>query len=176
MKRILLALSLLIVSFSLPGEVDGDFPVGKTVPVIVRAGWTLSEIAQGVGMDLDSLISLNGIQDPHGIHPGEVLKTYPYSDWNQVVVSWYQDGRVRADGQPFDPDDPTVVAHKWLPFGTRVKLTREDNGQSIIVVVQDRGPYVAGRDFDLSRGAAKKLGILRKGIVRCYVEVLSSPE
>ena len=175
MKRILLVLFLTLCLVSQGIAID-CIPTVKTIPVVVRAGWTLAEISQGVGMNLSSLMSLNKIQNPNDVYPGEVLKTYPYSDWSQVVVSWYQDGKTRADGQPFNPDDPTVVAHKWLPFGTRVKLTREDNGRSIIVVVRDRGPYVRGRDFDLSRGAAQKLGIIRKGVVRCYVEVLSSSE
>ena len=91
-------------------------------------------------------------------------------------MSWYQDGTQRADGNPFDPDEVTVVAHKWLPFGTKVRLTLLDGSKkSIVVVVRDRGPYVAGRDFDLSRGAAQKLGIIEKGVVRCRVEILSSP-
>lgn len=175
MKRALLVLFLLVVGFSLQAGIH-KISVVKTIPIVVRPGWTLAEIAAGVGMKMESLMQLNGVKDPNNIYSGQVLQADPYSDWNQVVVSWYQDGKTRADGQPFNPDDPTVVAHKWLPFGARVRLTRIDNGQSIIVTVRDRGPYVAGRDFDLSRGAAEKLGIIKKGVVRCYVEILSSPE
>ncbi len=176
MKRIEFVFSFVVICLLWQGGGVDNFSTIKTVPVVIRSGWTLSEIAQGTGMSLSSLMNLNKIQNPDDIYPEEVLKTYPYSDWQEVVVSWYEDGTTRADGQPFDPNDPTVVAHKWLPFGTRVKLTREDNGQSIVVVVRDRGPYVAGRDFDLSRGAAQKLGIFQKGIARCTVEIMSSPE
>lgn len=176
LKRTLLALFLALVCLNSLGiSVRNVSPI-RPIPIIIRANWSLAEIATGVGMKLESLMQLNSIKDPNSISPGQVLQTYPYSDWNQVLVSWYQDGKVRADGQPFNPDDPTIVAHKWLPFGTRVQLIREDNGQSIIVVVRDRGPYVAGRDFDLSRGAAEKLGIIEKGVVRCTVKVISSPE
>ena len=159
---ILLGSCLLCFSVVLgPGNVTPKQPVS----VVVRPGWTLQEIAQGVGMSLENLVRLNGIQNAQEIYPGQVLKTYPYTDKREAVVSWYESGKRRADGQPFDPDDPEVVAHKWLPFGTQVRLTRVDNGQSVVVVVRDRGPYILGRDFDLSRGAAKQLGIIKKGVV-----------
>ncbi len=76
-----------------------------------------------------------------------------------------------ANGKEFDMDDSSVVAHKWLPFGTKVRLTRK--GKSIVVVVQDRGPYVKDRNFDLSRASASELGIKNTGVAECQVEILS---
>jgi len=102
-----------------------------------------------------------------------------------MVASWYgpgmelhslPDGRrvaLTAEGEIFDMNDPTIVAHKSLPFGTRLKLTHPDTGVSIRVVVQDRGPYVAGRDLDLSKGAASKIGIIEEGEAELIVEFLS---
>lgn len=148
----------------------------QPVLIIVRASWSLQDIAWGVGMDIKLLIEMNGLQNPDDIFPGQILKAQPYSDRQEVIVSWYQDGTQRADGQLFDPNDETVVAHKWLPFGTQVRLTLIGRNRSIIVTVCDRGPYIDGRDFDLSRGAAIQFGIILEGIARCSVEIIGSSD
>jgi len=80
-----------------------------------------------------------------------------------------------ANGEIFDMYDPSVCAHKWLPFGTKVRLTRVDTGQSVEVIVKDRGPYIPNRHFDLSYAAAKKLDMVKVGVVLCKVEVLDWP-
>ena len=67
------------------------------------------------------------------------------------------DGKQTASGEIFDQDDMTC-AHKSLPFGTKLKVVRKDNGKSVVVRVNDRGPYVDGRILDLSVAAGKKLG------------------
>ncbi len=152
----------------------------KTLSIAPRITWTLREIANGVGMTLERFLSLN---DLYGFNPdreltrqdiGQIssLKVEPYSSFDVVLVTWYESGREMANGQPFNPEDETVVAHKWLPFGCRVRLTWLDTGQSIVVVVQDRGPYIGDRHFDLSRGAARKLGMKDAGKAWCRVEVL----
>ena len=58
---------------------------------------------------------------------------------------------------PFRMNDPTIVAHKTLPCGTKVRLENPETGKVIVAVVKDRGPYVKGRTFDLSAAAAEKL-------------------
>lgn len=65
-----------------------------------------------------------------------------------------------------------TCAHKSLPFGTRLKLVNLENGRSAVVVVNDRGPFVAGRDIDVSKAAAGELGIIREGTGRVMVTVL----
>lgn len=102
-----------------------------------------------------------------------------------MTASWYgpgmklhtmPDGRrvaLMANGDVFNMDDPTVVAHKTLPFGTELKLTNPNNGREILVTVQDRGPFVAGRELDLSRGAAKKIGMITAGEAELIVERLN---
>lgn len=90
-------------------------------------------------------------------------------------ASWYGpgfNGNDMANGVPFNQDDPTVVAHKTLPFGTRLRVHNLDNGRSIDVIVQDRGPYVAGRCVDLSKGAATQLGMINAGTARVRVQYL----
>lgn len=75
-------------------------------------------------------------------------------------ASWYQHGKRTANGERFIPDGYTT-AHKTLPFGTNLELTH--NGKSVRVRVNDRGPFIKGKDLDLSRGAAKALGCIEKG-------------
>ena len=74
----------------------------------------------------------------------------------RAVTTWYGpgfNGRRTASGEVFDMDGMTA-AHKTFPFGTRLRVTNPKNGKSVVVVVNDRGPFVAGRDLDLSKGAA----------------------
>lgn len=88
-----------------------------------------------------------------------------------VVSSWYQHGKRTASGQRFDPNGLSA-AHRTLPFGTKLRLTNPHNGKSIIVTVNDRGPFVRGTGLDVSRGAAQQLDFIRKGKTRLIMEVL----
>ncbi len=72
------------------------------------------------------------------------------------------DGKQTASGEIFDQDDYTC-AHKELPFGTKLKVVRDDNGESVVVRVNDRGPYVGDRILDLSVAAGKELGLDKVG-------------
>lgn len=71
-------------------------------------------------------------------------------------------GRPTASGERFDMSDLTA-AHKTLPFGTRVLVTNPSNGRSVIVRINDRGPYAHGRTIDLSRAAAEQIGLVGRG-------------
>ena len=88
-----------------------------------------------------------------------------------VVSSWYQSGTKTASGQRFDPNGLSA-AHRTLPFGTKLRLTNPNNGKSIIVTVNDRGPFIRGTGLDVSRGAAQQLGFIRKGKTRLVMQVL----
>ncbi len=68
-----------------------------------------------------------------------------------------------------------TAAHKTLPLGSKVQVTDVRTGKSIVVRVNDRGPFVKGRIIDLSRRAASKLGIIKRGTTRVRVKVLSVP-
>ena len=63
-----------------------------------------------------------------------------------------------------------TCAHKTLKFGTKLRVTNPDNNKSVIVTVNDRGPFIRGRDLDLSYGAAKKIGIVKIGVARVKME------
>lgn len=82
-------------------------------------------------------------------------------------------GRTMANGKVFNRNDPTVVASRDLPFGTRVEFINPETGQAIVCTVQDRGPVDKHRDFDLSYGAARKLGLdLKRGLFQIQARVL----
>ena len=87
------------------------------------------------------------------------------------VASYYWQPQRLATGGWFNPDGLTA-AHRTLPFGTRVRVTHAGSGRSVNVVINDRGPYIAGRIIDLSRGAAKIIGMTGQGIARVKVQVL----
>lgn len=89
----------------------------------------------------------------------------------QAVASWYRHGKVTANGERFDPNGLTV-AHKSLPFNTMIQFTNPSTGQSIVARVNDRGPFIRGREFDLSLRSAQLLGFQDRGVVRLNVEIL----
>lgn len=79
------------------------------------------------------------------------------------VASWYgtESGSRTANGEHFDGTSLTA-AHKTLPFGTRLKVTYQ--GKSVVVRVNDRGPYIKGRTLDLAKAAATKIGLTKAGV------------
>ncbi len=81
------------------------------------------------------------------------------------MASFYHEPQPTASGERFNADGITA-AHKSLPFGTRVKVTYMATGQSVVVRINDRGPYVGGRIIDLSRGAARAIGMVGAGVGR----------
>jgi rare lipoprotein A len=87
-----------------------------------------------------------------------------YASGNQCGgASWYSlPGQRTANGERMNPNAMTA-AHKFLPFGTRVRVVDQNSGKSIQVTINDRGPFVRGRIIDLSRAAATRLGISGAG-------------
>jgi rare lipoprotein A len=106
------------------------------------------------------------------------LAVRPYSLWRAPagsgqhgVASYYWQGQRVASGGLFNPNGMTA-AHRTLPFGTRVRVTHLGNGRSVEVRINDRGPYIAGRIIDLSRGAAGVIGMHGQGVARVRVTIL----
>ncbi len=90
------------------------------------------------------------------------------------LASWYGPGfhgARTANGERFNQDAMTA-AHKTLPFGTRVRVTNLHNGRSVIVRINDRGPFTPGREIDLSRGAAAAIGLIGAGVGPVRIDVL----
>lgn len=89
-------------------------------------------------------------------------------------ASWYGPGfhgNLSASGEPFDQNALTA-AHRELPFGTLVLVTNLDNGRSVVVRINDRGPYIGDRMIDLSAAAASMLGMMNSGVAPVQLDVL----
>jgi len=92
------------------------------------------------------------------------------------LASYYNDyfaGKMTASGEKYDPAKLTA-AHKSLPIGTMIKVTNLDNDKSVVVRVNDRGPYVKGRILDLSKSAATQLGLIQAGYARVSYTIIES--
>ncbi|HVZ04641.1 septal ring lytic transglycosylase RlpA family protein [Hyphomicrobium sp.] len=111
------------------------------------------------------------IPQPYGLHGPQPPQTSPAMTG---LASYYgaSAGTVTATGEHFDPSGLTA-AHRTLPFGTRVRVTRVDTGQSVIVRINDRGPFKRGRVIDLSEGAARTLKMTDVGLTNVRLEVLN---
>ncbi len=88
-------------------------------------------------------------------------------------ASFYSPGTYLASSVRLAPTVMTA-AHRTLPFGTRVRVSDPGTGRSVVVVINDRGPFVPGRVLDLSAGAARALGIERRGVSRIHADVLAT--
>ena len=97
------------------------------------------------------------------------------SGWSERgIASWYGGkfhGRATASGEIFDMEKVSA-AHKRLPFGTVVRVENLDNGKQLKVRINDRGPFVRGRIIDLSRAAARELGMLEAGVAKVRITVV----
>jgi rare lipoprotein A (peptidoglycan hydrolase) len=93
------------------------------------------------------------------------------------VASWYGpgfEGHTTSSGERFDSNELTA-ASKTLPLGARVRVTNPDNGRSVVVRINDRGPFVRGRSLDLSHRAAQQIGLTGKGVGRVQVASADAP-
>ena len=98
-----------------------------------------------------------------------------YIDKGMMKASWYGPkfhGRITANGELFDQMALTA-AHKKLKFGTLLRITNPKNNKSVVVRINDRGPYIAGRQLDLSKAAALELGMIEKGVLKLKVEEIT---
>ena len=87
------------------------------------------------------------------------------------VASYYYSGHTTASGAKYNPDGLSA-AHRSLPFGTRVRIRHLGNGRTVDVRINDRGPFIGGREIDLSRGAARVIGMIGSGLARVSVTIL----
>lgn len=138
-----------------------------------RPGWAVTTL---LGLGLGAISGCGaGRFVPPAPDPGPALATTTPADRPEVgLASWYgqfHHGRPTASGEIFDMAQLTA-AHRTLPFGTRLRVTNLQNGRFVGVRVNDRGPYVAGRILDLSRGAARMLDMVERGVVSVRLDVV----
>lgn len=173
--------------------VKGAIGTGKIIYKVGEFTFTVVMAPLTWPFTRDGLESIDGLSPKEAVKQGRV-KRAPYVVNGKRYVpmtlaeaakyrekgtaSWYGDetrsqkgGHMTANGEAFDPDGLNA-AHKHLPLPTYVKVTNLDNGKSIIIRVNDRGPFVAGRIIDLSAGAARKLGFYKKGTAKVLVETI----
>ena len=117
---------------------------------------------------------------PSDITPEELPSEFKPEEFESrdVIASWYGEpfhGKMTASGRKYDMFDMTC-AHKTLPFGTQLKVSNVDNGKAVDVIVNDRGPFVRGRDIDLSYGAAKEIGLVGKGVGKVRISYVGRDE
>jgi rare lipoprotein A len=169
--------------------------IGTGKAIYTVGGFTFKVVMAPISWPLtrEEIESIDGLSPREAIQKGRV-KNAPYvvhgrryvpmsvekaeSYREEGVASWYgietrkkRGGHMTANGEAFDPDGFTA-AHKYLPLPFHVRVKNLDNGRSILVRVNDRGPFVDGRIIDLSAGAARKLGFYRKGTARVMVEAV----
>ena len=87
-------------------------------------------------------------------------------------ASWYKMGFKTASGERFKPNGLTA-AHRTLPFGTRVRVKNLRNGKSVVVRINDRGPFIKSRIIDVSKGAAQRIGLISSGVTKVSVQVVN---
>lgn len=143
----------------------------------VKAGDTLWGLAVNTfHVNLQDLIRDNGIENPNVLQIGQKLTINKpaVTGEDEVTASWYGKnfhGKPMANGRPYNMFANTI-AHKELPLGTEVELNNPRTGESTKAVVTDRGPYIEGRDVDLSYGLARKLSLLENGIGTLVMKIL----
>ncbi|MFQ5689177.1 MAG: septal ring lytic transglycosylase RlpA family protein [Gemmatimonadota bacterium] len=146
----------------LPAATGGPLPAGRRDPArILRGGWPLLAVLPL----LVGAACAGRSPAPAVLAPG----------WTERgIASWYGPkfhGRRTASGEIYDMDAMTA-AHRWLPFGTVLRVENRDNGRSAVVRINDRGPFVRGRIIDLSRAAARAVGMLGRGTARVRLVLL----
>jgi rare lipoprotein A len=154
----------------LNGLIEDPLPVGLEI-AIPSSEWD--------PMNLEVLPLPEAIEEPPTwifIPPPQapVEPPKPAQVYQQGLASWYGPrfhGRRTANGERFNKFHLTA-AHRTLPFNTRVRVTNLKNGKSVVVRINDRGPYVRGRIIDLSYAAARLLGMRAHGVVLVKVEIL----
>ena len=119
-----------------------------------------------------STVSTLGLLDPTLMSVGDGVRVVGGSG---PLAAAPMSARPTASGETFDKARLTA-AHRTLPFGTRVAVTNLDNGRTVEVRVNDRGPFVAGRLLDLSEGAARAIGGIGAGLIHVRIRVVALPE
>jgi len=144
----------------------------------IKAGETVWSLAtKTYHVNPEEIIKENNISNPQSMQIGQTLnipQSPKNSEKENVVASWYgksHHGQPMANGKPYDMYAPTI-AHKDIPLGTKVLLENPETGQKEVATVTDRGPYIQGRDVDLSYKLAQRLSLEKQGVGNLTLRVL----
>ena len=170
------ALALLVLGGSVgPALAETDAGIAPAPPEAVAAAALPRFVpsAEAVSADAGFAEAFAPFDDPAITMPPAPAEGAA-TDINGGVASWYGPGfagRRTANGERFNPSEYTA-AHRTLPFGSKVRVTH--NGRSVVVRINDRGPFHGGRVIDLSQAAAEELGLRRAGSGRVQLALLDS--
>jgi len=118
----------------------------------------------------DGVVDITSFEPPiEGSQPGSIIRSL-----GMGVASYYGrrfHGRLTANGERFNMNAMTA-AHKSLRFGTKVRVTNPRNGKFVVVRINDRGPFIRGRTIDLSREAARRIGMISSGHARVKLDIV----
>ena len=129
----------------------------------VAAGLLLSACAQS------GAVQKTDLTDDSAAKPSRAARSAPAGAASVGIASYYSYPGRTANGERYDPKQLTA-AHRTLPFGTKLQVTNVNSGRSVVVRVNDRGPFIRGRIVDLSVSAARALGMMSAGVVRVSVQ------
>ena len=131
--------------------------------VAVSVGFILSDTSAG---EINGAAKITVSKDAESN-----ITSVNFNEIGVMTASWYGPrfhGKLTANGEQYNQMALTA-AHKSLPFGTVLQVTNFKNGKSVIVRINDRGPYIEGRDLDLSKGTALNLGMIDRGVIKVKV-------
>jgi rare lipoprotein A len=132
----------------------------------IRIGWVLRTFVLPLTLYASLLTVVSCAPTKYDVQQGKTAKFF-------LVASWYGpdfQGRPTSSGETFDMNALTC-AHKEYPFGTRLKVTNTSNNKSVECIVNDRGPFIKGRDIDLSYAAARQIDLIAPGIASVQIEI-----
>ena len=149
---------------SAPGSQYVSAPIVQEIEPDVASAFTRFDALPDSPEPSGNVVDIDTIEPPIEIVE-PVADTTSGRSLGRGIASYYGKrfhGRRTANGERFDMNALTA-AHKKLPFGTRVRVINPNNGKSVVVRINDRGPYAHGRTIDLSRAAARKIGLVSRG-------------
>lgn len=140
-------------------------PASAGAPALAETGDTFSTSFADVGSPVSGVTPAAGAVDVSAIAPTGEAPAGAGRALGSGTASYYADkfnGRRTASGEPFS-NRALTAAHRSLPFGSKVRVTNPATGRSVVVRINDRGPFHGGRVIDLSRNAAEQVGIVQRG-------------
>lgn len=172
MNKIIIALLGMLLIFPI-ANADGKILLGSEADIVLQDTKLMPESVSEIDYFIDSdTIKNEKLAEENEKEIADAIETAAIV--SSGVVSWYGGkfhGRKTASGEKYDKHDLTA-AHKSLPFGTKVKVTNTRNGKSVVVEINDRGPYVGSRVLDLSQAAFNEIGHTNSGVMHVEYQIL----